>query len=442
MKEGGEVAQLSNDCFAHGHEMMTTEAALALLRDRITPVAESEQVALRDALSRVLCEDLSAPISVPGHDNSAVDGYAVFFDDLNSQSETVLPVGGRSAAGHPLRRAMVRGEAIRIFTGAAMPQASIRQDDGTLPTLQPDTVMMQEDCVADTGADGKPIVRIRPGIKRGSNRRLAGEDLKQGAVAISAGTKLGPAELGLCASLGLTTLGVFARLRVGVFSTGDELSEPGQALAQGAVYDANRFTLTGLLQGLGVEIVDFGILPDRRETIRNALKDAAQRVDLLLTSGGVSVGEEDHVRSAVEAEGSLHLWRLAIKPGRPIALGQIGGTAFVALPGNPVAVMVTFLRFVRPMVVRLGGGHDDVPKLIKVRSGFDYRKKLDRREWVRVKLGSLADGFWQADKHGRDGAGVLSSMAGADGLVELPEDITKVAVGDLVDFLPFNEVMR
>lgn len=420
------MAQLSDDCFATGRPLMKTADALALLGERIGPLVETETVALDQAVSRILAEDVVAPIAVPQHDNSAVDGYAVFFDDLDPENPTPLPVTGRAAAGHPLNRDAVRGEAIRIFTGAPMPAG-------------PDTVMMQEDC---SEADG--VVTIAPGIKQGSNRRKAGEDITAGSTILTAGTRLRPQEIGLAASVGRTGVGVYKRLRAAVFSTGDEICDPGTPLPEGAIYDSNRYTVKSALRQLGCEVTDLGILPDDAARIIAALKDAAVGNDVLITSGGMSVGEEDHVRTAIETLGTLHFWMLAIKPGRPVAMGQIvsgnGTIPIIGLPGNPVAVMVTFLVVARPLLLRLSGATDIAPMHYRVRAGFDYRKKLDRREFVRAHLTEGADGIACAEKHGGSGAGVLSSLVGADGLVELPEDVTRLEKGAMVDFLPFNEV--
>ena len=420
------MAQLSNDCFAFGDALMTVAEAEALLATRTIAVADTETVPLSRAAGRILASDVASGIDVPGHDNSAVDGYAVYFEDLDPDGETRLPIGGRAAAGHPLDRPMRRGEAVRIFTGAPMPAGEADA---------PDTVMMQEDCAVD----GDTVV-IRPGIKRGSNRRLAGEDVKLGQVVVKAGTRLRPQDVGMAASVGLNALEVYRPLRVAVFSTGDELREPGTPLAPGSIYDSNRFTVLALLDGLGCMVSDLGILPDRRDVISGALAEAAAGHDLVITSGGVSVGEEDHVKAAVEGQGSLHLWRLAIKPGRPIALGQIGRVPFVGLPGNPVATMVTFLRIVRPMLLRLAGASPREPAMYRVRAGFGHSKKKSRREWVRARLVETPDGVLEAVKFPRDGAGILSSMVESDGLVELAEDLTEIAPGTMVDFLPFSEV--
>ena len=418
------MAQLSDDCFAHGSTLMTTAQARALIDEKITAVTGTETVRLVDGLGRVLAEDLTAPADVPAHDNSAVDGYAVFFEDLNPHDETVLPVTGRATAGHPLGRAAWRGEAIRIFTGARMPEG-------------PDTVMMQEDCRLDGDR-----VAIRPGIKRGANRRARGEDIQAGTRVLATGTRLRPQDLGLAASIGRQSLSVSRPLRLALFSTGDELREPGTPLDPGCIYDSNRFTVTGLLRGLGCVVEDFGILPDQLGTIENLLSKAATEHDLLITSGGVSVGEEDHVKQAVQALGHLHLWRLAIKPGRPIALGQIGAVPFVGLPGNPVAVVVTFLILVRPMILRMLGALAAPPQYFKVSAAFSHRKKPSRREWLRVHLRSDGNGTLEAHKFPRDGAGILSSLVESDGLVELPENLAEIEPGTLVDFLPFSEVLR
>lgn len=424
------MAQLSDDCFAFGDTLTPLDDALQALRDRTAAIADQAEVGLSDAIGRILAENIAATFDVPPHDNSAVDGYAVYFDDLEPNAETRLPVTGRAAAGHPLDRPAKRGEAIRIFTGAPMPQGE----------KAPDTVMMQEDCRTE-GDD----VLIMPGIKRGSNRRAAGEDIRAGEMVLQTGQTLRPQDVGVAASLGRTTLRVYQPLRVAIFSSGDELREPGGALEPGAIFDANRFALAAALAQLGCTVTDLGIIRDDEDVIRDALRDAAAAHDLLITSGGMSTGEEDHVKAAVESLGSLHFWRLAIKPGRPVALGQIdtpaGAVPFAGLPGNPVAAMVTFLIVARPLILRLSGARDTTPICYRVRAGFEHRKKISRREFVRAKIVAGADGAPTAEKHGRSGAGVLSSLVGADGLVALPEDMTFLEAGSMVDFLPFTEVM-
>jgi molybdopterin molybdotransferase len=418
------MAQLSDDCFAFGGPLMTTAAALDLLAERTAPVVETESVDLRRARDRILAEDVVATRDVPPTDNSAVDGYAVHYDDLDTQAETRLPVKGRAAAGHALGRDAGRGEAIRIFTGAAMPEGC-------------DTVVMQEDCTVD----GDEVI-IAAGLKRDANRRRAGEDIEAGKTILGRGRRLRPQDIGLAAAVGRGELLVYRPLRVAVFSTGDELRDPPDDAPFGCIYDSNRYGLTALLEGLGCAVSDLGILTDRLEVIRDALAAAAADHDLIVTSGGMSVGEEDHVKAAVEALGSLYFWRLAIKPGRPLGLGQIRGVPFVGLPGNPVAMMVTFMRIARPVILRLGGRTDLLPNIFRVPAGFAHKKKAGRREWVRVRLVADADGGLVASKFPRDGAGILSSMVEADGLVELSEDLVRLEPGTVVDFLPFNEVDR
>jgi molybdopterin molybdotransferase len=422
------MAQLTDDCFSGGGPLMRLDAALAELLGRLVPVVETERVPIEQALDRILAEPVVAAIDVPREDNSAVDGYAVYFADLDPAVDTLLPVVGRAAAGHPFGRAQPRGTAVRIFTGALMPTG----ENGA----GPDTVMMQEDC----RLEGERVV-IRPGIKRGANRRLAGEDVKAGAEILAAGMRLRPQEIGLAASIGRAELVVRRPLKVAIFSTGDELAEPGGRLGPGAIYDSNRFTLGALLRQTGAAVADLGILPDRPDAVRLAIQVAARDHDLLITSGGVSVGEEDHVKTAVQSLGRLHFWRLAIKPGRPIALGQIGAGArtvpFIGLPGNPVAVMVTYMRVARPLILKLMGASDLAPEIYRVRAGFPYRKKKDRREWVRAWLVADDAGGLVAERFPRDGAGILSSMVAADGLVELPESLTELERGATVDFLPF-----
>ena len=416
------MAQLSDDCFAFGGELMTADEALALLTERLEIVVEPETTGLRAALGRILSTDVVADRSVPPHDNAAVDGYAVSFGDLDRNDETRLPVFARATAGPTLARAVAQGQAIRIFTGAPMPEGM-------------DTVLMQEDCLREGD-----VVIIPPGIKRGANCRHAGEDIESGSVILRAGRRLRPQDIGLAASIGRTALEVYRPLCIGLFSTGDEIKEVGDELPPGCVYDANRYALIGLLESLGCEVNDLGILPDRFKTIRDAIHSAAASHDLIVTSGGVSTGDEDHVRQAVSELGSIHFWRLAIRPGRPLALGQVGDIPFLGLPGNPVAVMVTFMRFARPAILLMSGCNDIRPLTFHVRASFGYKKKLNRREWLRVLLFIDDDGTPAVRKFPRDGAGILSSMVAADGLVELPEDLAAVEPGAMVEFLPFSEV--
>ena len=416
------MAQLKDDCFAFGGELMPVTDALALLRERVTMVVDPETVELRSALGRILSADIIADRSVPPHDNSAVDGYAVFFEDLNADSDTRIPVTGRVAAGYPLERRARRGEAIRIFTGAPMP-------DGM------ETVFMEEDCEAD----GNDVI-LPAGLKQGANRRKKGEDIEQGSVILKAGQRLRPQELGLAASVGLQELKVMGTLRVAVFSTGDEVCDPSDQAPEGSIFDANRYSVMSMLEGMSCHVTDLGILPDDEETIALAIGGAAKDHHVIVTSGGVSAGEEDHVKAAVERHGSVDFWRLAIKPGRPIALGRIGDAAFIGLPGNPVAAMVTFMVIARSVLLMLMGASETVAPRYAVTAEFDHQKKTGRREWLRAILSETAGAGLSVKKFRSSGAGVLTSMVAADGLVELPEDIESVAPGDVVQFLPFNEV--
>ncbi|MCW9032982.1 MAG: molybdopterin molybdotransferase MoeA [Rhodospirillales bacterium] len=417
------MSQAKDCCFSGEEKMMPLDDAIAKLKTTVSPVVAEEAVPLRDCLGRVLAQDVIAPMSVPPHNNSAVDGYAVQHQDLLSDGPTTLPVTERIAAGHPLGRAAEQGEALRIFTGAPVPEGS-------------DTIVMQE----DTAIDGENVV-INPGIKLGANLRHAGEDITMGDVILKKGTKLRPQEIGLAASVGCQSLMTLKKLRVAVFSTGDEVKNPGQELVPGGIYDSNRFIIMSQLEGMGCDITDLGILPDRLDLIQGALEKAAPDHDLMITSGGVSLGEEDHVKAAVEALGALHFWKLAIKPGRPIALGQVGQTPFIGLPGNPVAALVTFMRIGRPVVMLLSGRDDINPVLYQVKSAFDFDKKPGRREWLRAKL-IKGDGELSVDKFKADGSGILNSMVQSDGLIELGEDCTEVKKGSLVNFLPFSEVAR
>ncbi len=297
-----------------------------------------------------------------------------------------------------------------------------------------DTVMMQEDCVVEAGR-----VRLKPGIRQGANRRHAGEDVAAGTVALPAGRRLKPADLGLAAALGNDSLAVFRPLRAALLSTGDEVREPGTKLSSGMIYDANRVMLAALLRALGCEVSDLGIRPDRAAALADTLAAAAAGHDLIVTSGGVSTGEEDHVRAAIEKLGRLDFWRLAIKPGRPVALGQLKGVPLIGLPGNPVAAALTFAILARPLILRLAGATIAAPLTFPVQAGFAYRKRAGRREYLRARL-AREGGAVIAHKYPKDGAGILSSIVQSDGFVVLDESLSELAAGGMVDFLPFSEV--
>jgi molybdopterin molybdotransferase len=416
------MAQLTDDCFAFGGALMPVDEALALLAERVVPCVEAEEVAVADAGGRVAMADITAAIDLPPFDNSAVDGYAVRHADLASDGDTILPVRGRIPAGGSAAGVAAAGVAVRIFTGAPMPADA-------------DTVFMQED-VRHEGA----TVSLPSGLKPGANRRTAGEDVRRGATVIARGRRLRPQDLALAAAVGRRTLPVARPLRVALVSTGEELREPGEALDAGAIYDSNRIALIALLRGLGCTVTDLGILHDDRDAIAARLHAAAADHDLIVTSGGVSTGEEDHVRAAVEQAGRLVFWRLAIKPGRPVAMGMIDGTPLVGLPGNPVAVYVTFAWLVRPLALRLMGAVPAPPLGLPVRAAFRYRKKAGRREYVRVSLRPTEDGTVEAVKFAQDGAGVLTSLTATDGLAELDETVTGVEPGATVRFFSYAEL--
>ncbi|CAN1538831.1 MoeA Molybdopterin biosynthesis enzyme [Rhabdaerophilaceae bacterium] len=415
------MAQLSDDCFAFGGALRRLDDALADLASRLAVLARTEKVPVMVAFNRVLAEDAIARFPIPSFDNSAVDGYAVSFADLDQDTETRLPLAQRIAAGDASRAVLKPQTAARIFTGAMMPGLA-------------DTVFMQEDVRHVEG-----IVVLPPGLKRGSNRRLAGEDFSIGQVIVPAGIRLKPQHLAGLAAAGLAEITVRAPLRVAIASTGNEIREPtpeSHSPTAGTQFDANRAMLAGLLAARGMVVADLGILPDDPMRISAVLRDAASQYDAVLTSGGVSTGEEDYVKAAIEAAGRLDFWRLAIKPGRPVAMGTVRGTAFLGMPGNPAAVFVTFVRFVGPVLDMLAGAMPLRPQGVWVRSGFSYRKKRDRREYIRVSLEADAKGQHVARRFPKEGAALISSLIAADGLAELAEDVTDISEGQPLLILP------
>jgi len=417
------MAQLSDDCFAFGGPMMSVDEAVGLIAARVTPVRDVETVALVRADGRILARDITAPLPLPPFNNSAVDGYAVASRDLPQTIEQAFAVTGRVQAGGAAAAPVEPGKAMRIFTGAPMP-------DGA------DTVFMQEDVRLEGGK-----VVLPAGLKPGANVRPAGEDIPAGHAALKAGRRLQPQDIALAAAFGLTELDVSRRIRVAVFSTGNELVSPGEARGAAQLFDSNRFMLMAMLGRLGCDVSDLGIITDDRASLARALQQVASRHDLILTTGGVSTGEEDHVKAAVESVGSLVLWRMAIKPGRPVAMGIIDGTPLIGLPGNPVASFVTFVHVARPIVLALSGAVPEKLMPMPVRSGFAYKKKIARREYVRVSLRKAGDGAIEAVKFPREGAGLLSSLVDTDGLVELGEEVTQVEPGQTVAFLAFAGLM-
>jgi molybdopterin molybdotransferase len=399
--------------------LLTFDEALHKLLAAACPVAEIEEVDTVTAVGRTLARAQASGIVVPPLDNSAMDGYAVRLADIPSAGAR-LAVSQRIPAGS-VGTPLAAGTAARIFTGAPVPAGA-------------DAVVMQELCEHA----GEGVVQVNHVPRAGENIRRAGEDIQSGAEILAAGTRLAPQDIGLAASVGLARLPVFRRLRVAVFFTGDELSMPGETLKPGGIYNSNRYTLRGLLAALGCEVRDLGIVPDSLEATRDALRAAAADSDVIITSGGVSVGEEDHVKAAVQAEGALDLWKIAIKPGKPLAFGKVSprDTAFIGLPGNPVSTFVTFLMLVRPFLLACQGARVTAPRGLMMRADFDWPKPDRRREFLRVRIN--AEGG--LDLFPNQSSGVLTSCAWADGLVDNPP-AQAVARGELVRFIPFSELL-
>jgi len=406
-------------CFSGG-QMLSADEARAALVDAAVALSESETVPLAAALGRVLAEDVVSPLDVPGYDNSAMDGYALSsvntVDGLSS-----LPVSQRIPAGHPGGE-LAPGTAARIFTGAPMPVGA-------------DSVVMQEECEVDGDS-----IRIRRKVPPGENVRPRANDIAKGDCVLAAGEKLQPQAVGLLASLGIAEVKVVRRLRVALLNTGDEIVEPGRPLQPGQIYNSNRYTLIATLQQVGCEIVDLGQVQDSFEATRTALLQAAQQADLILTSGGVSVGEEDHIKAAVEAEGEINLWRVRMKPGKPLAFGRVGATPFIGLPGNPVSAFVTFCLFAMPFVRTMQGRGNDFPVSGSARLQQAIEKPLKRREFIRVKLVGEGADLPRAEPFPRQGSDVLTSTVWADGVLEIPED-TALPAGTPLNFWSFESLL-
>lgn len=406
--------------------MLTVQQALDLLLNAANPITETEIVATLDANGRTLAGALTAQINVPPMDNSQMDGYAVRAVDC-AQEGAMLKVAQRIPAG-VVGQPLQAGTAARIFTGAAIPEGA-------------DAVVMQEQCEEQENA-GEALIAIRHTPQNGEWIRRTGEDIRSGVVILTAGTRLRPQELGLAASIGLAELPVVRKLRVAILFTGDELAAPGQALKPGAIYNSNRFLLRGLLENLGCAVTDYGIVPDTLAATRASLKLAAQSHDLVMTSGGVSVGEKDYVKPAVEAEGRMKLWQIAVKPGKPLAFGEVhrpdrDGTAFfLGLPGNPVSGLVTFLLFARPFILRLQGVSDVTPRAFAMRADFNWDKADQRNEFLRAKINRLGG----LDLFANQGAAVLTSTVWGDGLIDNPPGQI-ISIGDAVRFIPFSNLI-
>ena len=432
-------------------QALRADAVSAFLRQLVEPVTEVQRVPLPAALGRVLAEDVVSPISVPPHDNSAMDGYAFDGAQLRPGQPLRLRCVGTALAGAAWRGAVSPGDCVKIMTGAVMPAG--------LDTVVPQEFIRVEGAQVELPADV---------ARRGDNRRLLGEDLMAGRVALPRGTRLSPAALGLLASLGLGEVAVLRRLRVAYFSTGDEILSLGQAPREGAVYDSNRYTVSALLARLGVEVIDLGVVPDRPDALRAAFGQAAARADAVITSGGVSVGEADHTRAMMRQLGDVVFWRIAMRPGRPMAVGRIAAAAvdlqkksgpgacpesasrsqnnsdsaiLFGLPGNPVAVMVTFLAFVRPALLRMMGARPEPPVLLRAQSSQAIAKKPGRTEYQRGIVSTQPDGRLRVCTTGNQGSGVLSSMVQANGLIVLGHAQGDVAVGDEVSVMMFEGVL-
>jgi len=417
--------RLLDDCFLHDSDRMLHDDALALLRERIVPVTDTETIDLNQALNRVLAQEVVAPRDVPMTDNTAVDGYAFSHADYLATGGT-MPVVDRVAAGHPAQAPIAKGAAVRIFTGGVMPAGT-------------DSIAMQEDCsLSEEG--GQKTVFVPPGLKPGANCRKAGEDLRKDDHLMSPGMRLRPQEIAALASIGMAEIQVLRPLRIALISTGDEIVRPGNPIAPGQVYDSNHYLLTALLSALGLEVTDYGILPDRDDAVRDALNEAAASHDVILTTGGASQGEEDYIAAILDEIGHRHLWQLAIKPGRPIMFGQINDCVLIGLPGNPVAVFVCFLLYARPVLLARSGAGWSEPIRYQVPAAFAVSdKKTGRREFQRGILDHDENGHVTVRKFARDGSGLITSLRQSDGLIEMLEDTTELAIGETVNFIPNSE---
>ena len=430
------LAQIAQALEGYDPDALAADTVNAFLTEMVPLPTQTQSLELMHALGRVLAQDVISPIDVPAHDNSAMDGYAFDGSALNATQALQLRVVGTALAGKAYEGKVTAGQCLKIMTGAIVP-----------PPLN--TVVPQE-LVQIQGRD----ILIPPGLLRvDDNRRFRGEDVPCGSVALAAGTVLTPACMGLLASLGLSTVQVYRKLRVAYFSTGDEILSLGDALREGAVYDSNRFTIWGLLQGMGIECVDLGVVRDDPVALESAFREAAQQADAIVTSGGVSVGEADHTKammrklahSEAPGQGGVAFWRIAMRPGRPMAVGRIGQVPLFGLPGNPVAVMVTFLAFVRPALWRMMGARANDPQvdspLLQACSSEAIRKKPGRTEYQRAIVSRAADGTLNVRTTGQQGSGVLSSMVQANGLMVLPHAQGNIAIGDVVEVMMFAGVL-
>lgn len=438
------IDQIAEELAGYDPNSLRADKVNAFLKELVSPVLDTETIKLFDGLNRVLAEDIISPISVPPHDNSAMDGFAFRGDQLDDHQSLQLKVVGTALAGKAWQGTVGLGECLKIMTGAIMPEGL-------------DTVAPQEMVVLNSD---KTQITIAPKVlQQGDNRRKAGEDLQQGSPALLKGAHLTPAALGLIASLGLPTVTVYRKIRVAYFSTGDEILSLGDLPREGAVYDSNRYTVFGLLTRMGCEVIDMGVVRDEPTLLEAAFVKAATVADAIITSGGVSVGEADYTRAMMKKlgaeSGGVAFWRIAMRPGRPMAVGRISSSQdkyclnsyennnaiLFGLPGNPVAVMVTFLAFVRPALLRMMGSSDTTSPLLKARSTETIRKKAGRTEYQRGTVSSTPEGTLIVKTTGNQGSGVLSSMVQANGLIVLHHDQSTVAIGDEIDVMMFDGVI-
>jgi len=418
------IEQIAAELQGYDPQALSATAVNEFLSRLVAPVTDTEALGIFEALDRVLAQDVISPVSVPPHDNSAMDGYAFDGSQLRTGEALTLTPVGTALAGKAWQGSVSAGQCVRIMTGAIMPAGL-------------DTVVPQEFVKAEGDAITLPAGLLQPG----DNRRLLGEDVMAGQPALRKGERLTPAALGLAASLGIKTVQVTRRLKVAYFSTGDEILSLGEAPREGAVYDSNRYTVFGLLTRLGCEVIDFGVVRDEPALLEAAFRRAAAEADAIITSGGVSVGEADFTKTMMKQLGDVAFWRIAMRPGRPMAVGRIGNSALFGLPGNPVAVMVTFLAFVRPALLQMMGCSGKAPPLLRARSTEAIRKKPGRTEYQRGTVSYGADGTLQVCTTGNQGSGVLSSMVQANGLIVLHHGQGNVAAGDEVDVMMFDGVI-
>ena len=418
------IEQIAAELQGYDPQALSAAAVNEFLSRLVAPVTGTEELGIFDALDRVLAQDVISPVSVPPHDNSAMDGYAFDGSQLRPDQALTLTPAGTALAGKAWQGSVGTGQCVRIMTGAIMPAGL-------------DTVVPQEFVKAEGDAITLPAGLLQPG----DNRRFMGEDVMQGQPALQKGERLMPAALGLAASLGIKTVQVMRRLKVAYFSTGDEILSLGEAPREGAVYDSNRYTVFGLLTRLGCQVIDFGVVRDEPALLEAAFRRAAAEADAIITSGGVSVGEADFTKTMMKQLGDVAFWRIAMRPGRPMAVGRIGNAVLFGLPGNPVAVMVTFLAFVRPALLQMMGCRRPAPPLLRARSTEAIRKKPGRTEYQRGTVSYGADGSLQVRTTGNQGSGVLSSMVQANGLIVLHHGQGNVAAGDEVDVMMFDGVI-